>query len=137
MNRRRSGAAVNVYDDKIYVAGGHDGPLIHNSVEVYDIQTNKWTLINEMNTCRRNASFAINNGLFYVLGGDDGKIIKKLTKLINKSIGYFFLFIQILIGNNNLSSVEVFNVQRNVWSFMPSYMTEARTYISTIVIDNH
>lgn len=55
MNMRRSGAAVQVYENKIYVAGGHDGPLIHNSVECYDMSTNKWTLITEMNTCRRNA----------------------------------------------------------------------------------
>ena len=55
MRRKRSGASVNVYDGKIYVTGGHDGPLIHNSVECYDANTNKWTLIAEMNTCRRNA----------------------------------------------------------------------------------
>jgi N-acetylneuraminic acid mutarotase len=55
MKRRRSGASVNVFDGKIYVAGGHDGPLIHNSVECYDPETNSWSLITEMNTSRRNA----------------------------------------------------------------------------------
>ena len=37
------------------MAGGHDGPLVHNTVEAYDPQRNKWSLIAEMNTSRRNA----------------------------------------------------------------------------------
>ncbi len=37
------------------MAGGHDGPLVHNTVEVYDPHRNKWSLITEMNTPRRNA----------------------------------------------------------------------------------
>lgn len=37
------------------MAGGHDGPIVHNSVEVYDHNRNKWSLISEMNTSRRNA----------------------------------------------------------------------------------
>jgi len=55
MKRSRSGASVNVFEGKIYVAGGHDGPLVHSSVECYDPEKNKWSLITEMNTCRRNA----------------------------------------------------------------------------------
>jgi hypothetical protein len=27
------------------VAGGHDGPLVHNTVAAYDPQRNKWNLI--------------------------------------------------------------------------------------------
>ena len=55
MNMRRSGATVNVFKNQIYVVGGHDGPTIHNSVEVYNVDANKWSLITEMCTARRNA----------------------------------------------------------------------------------
>lgn len=34
MTNRRSGACVNINDGKIYVVGGHDGPVILKSMEV-------------------------------------------------------------------------------------------------------
>lgn len=40
---------------QLYAAGGHDGPLVRKSVEVYDPQTNTWRLVCDMNMCRRNA----------------------------------------------------------------------------------
>ncbi len=40
---------------QLYAAGGHDGPLVRKSVEVYDSQTNTWRLVCDMNMCRRNA----------------------------------------------------------------------------------
>lgn len=40
---------------QLYAAGGHDGPLVRKSVEVYDAQTNTWRLVCDMNMCRRNA----------------------------------------------------------------------------------
>ena len=54
--------------------------------------------------------FIIHNGLFYVLGGDDGAI--------------------------NLSSVEVYNPQRNVWSLLPQFLNNPKRYISCILIEN-
>lgn len=88
---KRSGAAVNVYDGKIYVAGGHDGPLIHNSVEVYDPHKNKWSLTTQMNTCRRNAGLFLNfnkdlleeidNWLIFILF--DMNFITKILNLNN------------------------------------------------------
>lgn len=62
MTTRRSGASVNVYDRKIYAVGGHDGPQILKTVEVYDPVYNKWTLISELNVARRNAG---ENKLFF------------------------------------------------------------------------
>ena len=55
MNCRRSGACVSVFDSKIYVVGGHDGPTVHKSAEVYNPSTNTWELIAEMNSNRRNS----------------------------------------------------------------------------------
>lgn len=40
---------------QLYAAGGHDGPLVRKSVEVFDPQTNSWRLVCDMNMCRRNA----------------------------------------------------------------------------------
>lgn len=110
MTSRRSGACVNVYDGKIYVVGGHDGPHVLRCVEVYDPLLNKWQFISDLNIARRNAGFVIHNGLFYVIGGDDGR--------------------------NNLSSVEIYNPQRNVWSLLSSFLNEAKSYSSCVVIEN-
>lgn len=48
-------AGVGVLGGQLYAAGGHDGPLVRKSVEVYDPQTNTWRLVCDMNMCRRNA----------------------------------------------------------------------------------
>lgn len=40
---------------QLFAAGGHDGPLVRKSVEVYDSQSNTWRLVCDMNMCRRNA----------------------------------------------------------------------------------
>lgn len=48
-------AGVGVLGSQLYAAGGHDGPLVRKSVEVYDPQTNTWRLVCDMNMCRRNA----------------------------------------------------------------------------------
>jgi N-acetylneuraminic acid mutarotase len=110
MLKRRSGACSSVYDGKIYVAGGHDGPNVHKSVEVYDPMYNKWKFIAELNTARRNAGFIEYNGLFYVIGGDDGQ--------------------------KNLSSVEIYNPQRDVWSLLPTFLNEAKSYTNCLLIDS-
>lgn len=46
---------VGVLGGQLFAAGGHDGPLVRKSVEVYDPQTNSWRLVCDMNMCRRNA----------------------------------------------------------------------------------
>lgn len=46
---------MGVLGGQLYAAGGHDGPLVRKSVEVYDPQTNTWRLVCDMNMCRRNA----------------------------------------------------------------------------------
>ena len=46
---------VGVVDGLLYAVGGHDGPLVKKSAEVYNPTTNCWTPISEMNMSRRNA----------------------------------------------------------------------------------
>lgn len=50
-----SPAGVGVLGGLLYAAGGHDGPLVRKSVEVFDPQSNTWRLVCDMNMCRRNA----------------------------------------------------------------------------------
>lgn len=46
---------VGVLNGQLYAAGGHDGPLVRKSVEVFDLATNTWRQVCDMNMCRRNA----------------------------------------------------------------------------------
>ncbi len=39
----------------LYAVGGHDGPLVRKSVEVYTPETNSWVQVADMHLCRRNA----------------------------------------------------------------------------------
>lgn len=61
--RRLLRAGVGVLGGQLYAAGGHDGPLVRKSVEVYDAQTNAWRLVCDMNMCRRNAGQTGRRGL--------------------------------------------------------------------------
>ena len=42
-------------DGCLYAVGGHDGPLVRKSVEVYTPETNSWVQVADMHLCRRNA----------------------------------------------------------------------------------
>jgi hypothetical protein len=48
-------SGVGVVDGLLYAVGGHDGPLVRNSVEVYNPDTNAWNKVANMHLCRRNA----------------------------------------------------------------------------------
>ena len=50
---------VGVVDGLLYAVGGHDGPLVRNSVEVYNPETNSWSQLADMYSCRRNAGKCI------------------------------------------------------------------------------
>lgn len=39
---------------------------------MYDPNLRQWTTISDMNFSRRNAGVVANDGLLYVIGGDDG-----------------------------------------------------------------
>jgi len=46
---------VGVVDGLLYAVGGHDGPLVRKSVEMYNPDTCTWTQVADMHLCRRNA----------------------------------------------------------------------------------
>ena len=95
--------------DYLYAVGGHDGPLVRKSVEFYNPDTNKWTLVADMQLARRNAGVAAIDGLLYVVGGDDGSI--------------------------NLSTVEVYSPRSDQWNLLPSQMSTGRSYAGVVVLD--
>lgn len=109
MSTRRSGAGVGVLNNLLYAVGGHDGPLVRKSVEVYDPTTNAWRQVADMNMCRRNAGVCAVNGLLYVVGGDDGSC--------------------------NLASVEYYNPTTDKWTVVSSCMSTGRSYAGVTVID--
>ena len=74
MSARRSGAGVGVLHGLLYSVGGHDGPLVRKSVEMYNSETNKWSPVADMNYCRRNAGVISHNGVLYVIGRDRNRI---------------------------------------------------------------
>lgn len=51
-------SGVGVLKGLLYAVGGHDGPLVRKSCEVYDPATNSWRQVADMNMCRRNAGEA-------------------------------------------------------------------------------
>ncbi|NXD39311.1 KLHL3 protein, partial [Copsychus sechellarum] len=95
-------AGVGVLSGLLYATGGHDGPLVRKSVEVYDPGTNTWKQVADMNMCRRNAGVCAVNGLLYVVGGDDGSC--------------------------NLASVEYYNPSTDKWTLLPTSMSTGRSY---------
>ncbi|KAM7042289.1 kelch-like protein 3 isoform 2-T2 [Acridotheres tristis] len=114
MNTRRSSVGVGVVEGVgvlsglLYATGGHDGPLVRKSVEVYDPGTNTWKQVADMNMCRRNAGVCAVNGLLYVVGGDDGSC--------------------------NLASVEYYNPSTDKWTLLPTSMSTGRSYAGVAVI---
>lgn len=46
---------VGVLNNLLYAVGGHDGPLVRKSVEVFNPVTCTWKQVADMNMCRRNA----------------------------------------------------------------------------------
>ena len=48
-------SGVGAAEGLLYAVGGHDGPLVRKSVEVYNPELNIWTQVVDMHYCRRNA----------------------------------------------------------------------------------
>lgn len=44
-----------VIDQRLYAVGGHDGPIVKKSAEMYSAEDNTWQPAPDMHLCRRNA----------------------------------------------------------------------------------
>lgn len=68
MHYRRCYVSVCVFNDKIYAIGGHDGHNRLRTAEVYDPETNQWTLLASMTNRRSDADCCVVNDNIYVVG---------------------------------------------------------------------
>ena len=57
----------------IIIAGGHNGMVNINSVEIFSWSQKRWTMINPMSMCRTRASAVTYKGEVLISGGYDGK----------------------------------------------------------------
>lgn len=96
-------------DGLLYAVGGHDGPQVRKSVEMFNSETSTWTQVADMHLCRRNAGVVANGGFLFVVGGDD--------------------------GTSNLGSVECYDPKTNTWTLLNSNMMTGRSYAGVSVID--
>ena len=68
VNRRVSHGAV-VINNCIYVVGGWDGQGVVKSVEMFNTNTNEWTVVSQYNGVRMKSGVAALDGKIYVVGG--------------------------------------------------------------------
>ena len=65
-------SSIHNLQAEIVVAGGGDDEFSSRSVEVFNMQTNTWRLLSEMNECRQGASSVLYQGHMIVTGGSAG-----------------------------------------------------------------
>lgn len=66
----RCAFAATVCDGKIYIFGGYDGKERLNSIEVYNPELNKWTLLSATLKFPLSNAAAVSEGKYiYILGG--------------------------------------------------------------------
>lgn len=110
-NRIRASTTANVYNGKLYIAGGiidghWDGHV--KWLDVYDFKTDKWEKLPDAPRARDHATSVICNDKLYLLGGrvSSGKI-KKVFQL-------------------TIAEVDVFNFKTGQWSTMDANVPTQR-----------
>jgi len=57
---------------RVYICGGFDGSSSLNSVEMYDPETDEWTMLSSMERHRSASGVVVLDGQIYAIGGHDG-----------------------------------------------------------------
>jgi N-acetylneuraminic acid mutarotase len=78
MNVPRNHTAGGAIGGKFYVAGGRSGILAASALEVYDPQTNTWTILSSMPTGRSGIAAGVLNNKLYVFGGEDPRLFSEV-----------------------------------------------------------
>ncbi len=79
LQNARSNATAAVYDDKIFVIGGHDDRKILNAVEFYDPNEKKWQEVAPLLQPREGANAIVFKDTLFVIGGrSDSGIFSKI-----------------------------------------------------------
>ncbi|XP_060874112.1 kelch-like protein 2 isoform X1 [Metopolophium dirhodum] len=67
----RSRLGVGLLNNNIYAVGGENGSICLNSVEVFNVNLEKWQMVSSMANKRCNVGVGILNNLLYAVGGFD------------------------------------------------------------------
>ena len=70
---------------KVYICGGFDGMSSLNSVEMYDPETDEWTMVSSMEKHRSAAGVVVLDNQIYAIGGHDGLSIFDSVSLFSFS----------------------------------------------------
>lgn len=97
-----------VLSGHICAVGGYNRSDCLSTMEMYDPESNTWSVATPMNSRRGRCSAASLNGCIYCFGGSD--------------------------GHNVLKSAEMFDVTKKVWQSIPS-MNMPRSRLSSVVLD--
>lgn len=74
MSSARCALGIAVLDNKLIVLGGYDRGECLNSVESYDIATNRWSPMKPMSVARGRFASTVSNGKLYACGGSNGQV---------------------------------------------------------------
>jgi N-acetylneuraminic acid mutarotase len=108
----RLGASSSVVDGQIYVIGGLGAPGASGVVEVYDPQTDSWTIKSPMPTARGLLTTSVVDGKIYAIGGNIGPGAWGTT----------------------LATVEMYDPDTDTWTVKAS-LPDARDSLASAVID--
>lgn len=129
----RSGAAAAPLAEYIYVVGGYasdnvEEPMQLNTVERYNTITQQWSFVKSMNSLRSALScVALDNRLFAL-----GKILFFLLYLE----GYFcFVYIGGYDGKNFSSVVEIYDPEKNEWTYGTPLTKERSGHGSALTVE--
>ena len=128
MNEARSGAACAVFEERVVVAGGWGSHYsILNSVESYDVHSNRWSQLPNMNTAKSSHSLVVVNNKLFVISKESNtcevfdNVCKKIIILKSPEVSCFFLSNACSIGNkiyvfqDSKPEVIVFHTDENKW----------------------
>jgi N-acetylneuraminic acid mutarotase len=78
MNVPRNHTTGGAIGGKFYVVGGRPGAEAASALEVYDPETNTWTILSPMPTGRSGIGAGVVNDKLYVFGGEDPRLFSEV-----------------------------------------------------------
>ena len=108
MSTPRYAFGAEKLNGKIYVVGGAGKDGVTNSVEEYDVKTDRWSIKSPMPTSRSDLQTVLLNGKIYAIGGNNGM--------------------------QSSPAVERYDPAANKWMLLPS-LKQSREYFKAVVLD--
>lgn len=158
MDEPRYFAAAAVLGGKIYVIGGRDeDDEILDGVEVFDLRTQEWGEVDDLQEERYGHTAVVLDGRIYVLGGadEDGKILKTVEVYDPAEDEWQIseewtldeprtAFATVAVGRSAYSfggisrvplpQVQRFNFQSGAEVFIPPGLLDARAYVAAVAV---